>query len=106
ELAYPAVRLYDSVPPSIAPNGGAIPLVDAMVAFDIFGDASDGSFQAVKAVATTLTAVIDAINCGTIIGGTRVLNADVIGGSSDDDPATGWPRYVIDTRWLCVAANS
>jgi hypothetical protein len=100
--AYPAVRMYNSVLPVFLPNDGGMPVVDAHIAFDVFGG-SDEDFDAVNAIATTLVGVLNAIQPGTVIGGTRVLDADAIGGTDSPDPATGWPRYILDTRWTCTA---
>jgi hypothetical protein len=98
---WPAVRMYDSEPPVILPNGGGIPLIDAHIAFDIFGG-SDADFLTVKAISLTLVAILNQLQSDTIIGNTMVKNADATGGINSPDPATGFPRYVLDTRWLCT----
>lgn len=101
---YPAVRIYDSVVPTILPSGGGIPAVDAHIAWDIFGGAKT-DFLAVKAISITLVAILNELQPDTIIGDTRVKNVDAIGGINSPDPATGFPRYVLDTRWLCTVTH-
>lgn len=102
---YPAMRIYDSVLPVILPSGGGLPITDAHIAFDIFGGAP-ADFLAVKQIATTLVAILHTFPQNYIIGNTMVKNAEVTGGINSPDPATGNPRYVLDSRWTCTPINS
>lgn len=104
---YPAIRLYDAVPPLIPPSGGGLPMVEAHVAFDIWADPEgDGTdFPAVKQIATTIVAVFHDMAPGTLIGNTLVKNADATTAVFSPDPETGCARYVIGVSIYATTPN-
>jgi hypothetical protein len=100
EVVFPAARVYQ-VDYAIQP--GESPIVDAVLAWDLWGGSGE-DFTAVSTAATVIVELLHQIAPHTIVGSSRVLDADVTNAIPTPDPEEGLPRFLVNARITCVYA--
>jgi hypothetical protein len=120
-LAYTASRTFYRIPASpqfplqriyrtgggIRQTGGGAALQDVLVSVECWHN-QDSGYQTLRQMVAATESAIWQIPSRTVInpgGNTRVVDAVVSNVIDSPDPDSGWPRFILDTRWSVIATT-
>jgi hypothetical protein len=107
EVTYPACRVYKSGGGRVR-NGGDTPEWEINLAWDTWSD-QEGEYQNLRDATDELEALIEYLTTGSgpqTIGTVVVLDSWVNASLPSPDPASGWPRFIVDSTFRCVPASA
>lgn len=101
QTKYPLIRMYRAGG-GLVQMGGETPLMSMNISLDCWHNVDTG-YTSLRLLVQALEAELFTLPSNTTInpsGSTVALDAVVTNALDSPDPALGWPRYVVDTRWV------
>lgn len=103
---FPLQRIYRTGG-GVQQGGGGAPIQDILVSIECWHNLLTGYGALRQLVAATESAVFSIPSKTLIspIGNTLVLDAICLNVIDSPDPADGWPRFIVDTRFTVTLAS-
>lgn len=104
DVVYPAARVYKSGGGRVD-SGGDLPIWEINIAWDLWHN-DPNQFEPLEDAAGELEALVEYLTTGSgpqqLPHGVLVTDCKVNTSLPSPDPASDWPRFILDTTFWCV----